>query len=136
MHFRSRKFFELQAGLALLIIGVLGFLIVQFCPALLTFIPPCMFRLLTGIPCPACGATSAGVYLSKLEIGMAFAASPLFTLLYMAMIVVAINSLVGAVWGKNLSLQLSDGERKTVRYIALVAVPLNWLYLVIAVLLR
>lgn len=37
----------------------------------------CPFRLLTGLPCPACGLTRSWVYLAHGQVGESFAAHPL-----------------------------------------------------------
>jgi hypothetical protein len=40
-------------------------------------LPDCPFRLLTGFPCPTCGATRAAVALARFDLASAFALSPL-----------------------------------------------------------
>ncbi len=127
---RSRKFFELQPGLAILIIGMSGLGLVWLNPDALSLIPPCLFRHWTGIPCPACGATSAGIHLSRLEIKAAIFSSPLFTLFYLALALTAFNAVIGLLFGRNVSLQLSSSEQKFFRAAALLVILFNWVYLV------
>lgn len=53
---------------------------------------PCPLRTLTGVPCPACGLTTAAIALVRGEVGAAFAANPLIFLL--AALAVAVGPLV------------------------------------------
>lgn len=50
---------------------------------------PCPLRTLTGVPCPACGLTTAAVALVRGQVGAAFAANPvIFGLAALAVAVV------------------------------------------------
>lgn len=70
---------------ALLALGALGLAAVQLPgrPATL-----CLLRGLTGVPCPFCGGTTAGVELGHGHLGGALAASPLALLGAVALVAV------------------------------------------------
>ena len=55
-------------GLCIGLIGVMGYTLSQLYPRFVDILPPCMFRQITGIPCPSCGATRAAVHLSRFQI--------------------------------------------------------------------
>jgi len=134
MEFRieHRKKSKLQVGLFYAAIGMLGFVLSYIVKDLSGLIPPCMFHLITGVPCPACGATRTGVMLSHFQIADAFMQNPLFFVLFVALVMWGINSMVGLLIGKNATITLYQSERKIMRWILIFAIPLNWLYLILA----
>jgi hypothetical protein len=128
--FRSRNFSELLVGLAYMIIGVIGWVCARFLPHVDRFIPPCMFRMITGLPCPACGATHSGMYLSHFQISKAFSANPFFFLLYLALAVWGLNSFVGLVWGYNIGFALTEKEKQYMFRGLLSLMVANWLFMI------
>jgi hypothetical protein len=127
--FRSRHFSELLVGLAYMSIGVIGWVCARFFPHVDRLIPPCMFRHITGLPCPACGATHAGIFLSHFQISKAFFANPFFFLLYLALAAWGLNSLLGLVTGYNIGFALSENEKESLYRGFLVLMVLNWLFM-------
>jgi hypothetical protein len=129
---RSRKLSELYTGLILLGIGAIGFLLARYFPEIVSrWMPICLFHKLSGIPCPACGSTRAGLYLSRLRFGDALLANPLFTFVYLVMAITALNALAGWLLGRNLVLNLNERERKWLRILILGCIPVNWLFLIL-----
>jgi len=129
---RSRNFSELQTGLILLVIGAVGFLMARYFPeAVARWMPVCLFHRLSGIPCPACGSTHAGLYLSRFRFRDALLANPLFTFVYLAMATTAVNALAGWIFGRNLAVNLNELEKKWLRILILCCIPANWLLLIL-----
>ena len=133
MEFRieRRRKSELQVGLYYTIIGILGFVLANFIDDLPRLIPPCMFHAITGIPCPACGGSRTGILLSHFQVLDALTLNPLFFILFLALAVWGLNTITGLLSGRNLVVELSDAERKIMRWIILLAIPINWLYLIV-----
>ena len=130
INLKNRTLAELTIGLIYTGIGILGFVIAHFSNAFIAFIPPCLFRRYTGLPCPSCGATRAGIELSFCRLGDALAENPLFFLLYCALILWGMNTMLGVVLGKNVQIILATREKKLVQKLLVSAIIINWLYLV------
>ncbi len=126
---------QLTIGLIYAGIGVLGFGLAHIGEPLLRFIPRCLFRLWSGLPCPTCGATRTGIELSHFHIAEAFLENPLFFLLFTALFFWGMNTVIGVVTGKNIKIDLTKREKKLVRILLLSAILLNWLYLVLRTIL-
>ncbi len=122
---------ECGTGLAYLLIGCVGWSLAFFITDLDRLVPPCLFRTWTGLPCPACGATHSGMFLSRLEIKDAFFANPLFFILYLALAAWGFNSIIGALFGKNSRLVLNQRESDIRRFALPAALLLNWLFLIL-----
>lgn len=126
---RSTDFSRLQSGLVVLALGLSGLAIARLFPQMTAMMPPCLFRSLSGWPCPSCGATHAGLLLSQTRLTAALAANPFFTLLYLGMAVIGLRTLAGLVTGKTIVLHgLSRVPGGPARWL-LLALLLNWLYL-------
>ncbi len=96
------------------------------------WIPPlCVFRQLTGIPCPACHSTRALSALITGRIGEALALNPLLTLLALGCCGAALGSAARRLAGRcALTVEASPGEAKVFRAAALAAIVANWAYLI------
>jgi len=81
-------------------IGVLVFLLIAHTP----FYLPCMFKSITGIPCPTCGLTRAFLYIYQLNIISAVKMNILAAPLIIAMLVHLSFAFIGLVKGSNIML--------------------------------
>ena len=63
---------------------------------------PCLFRLVTGIPCATCGMTTSFAWATRLRIGKAFVAQPFGALLCVCAAVMVPVALFSAVTGHGL----------------------------------
>ncbi|OPZ68597.1 MAG: hypothetical protein BWY83_02258 [bacterium ADurb.Bin478] len=122
---------ECGTGLAYLLIGGVGWSLAFFVPDLDRLMPPCLLRTWTGLPCPACGATHCGMFLSRLEFKDAFLANPLFFILYLALAAWGFNSIIGALFGKSSRLVLNQRENDIRRYALAAVLLLNWLFVIL-----
>jgi hypothetical protein len=119
-----------QVGLIYAILGLTLILIARYAVNLLSWMPPCPFRTLTGIPCPICGATRAGICLAQFQWSRAFFENPLFFLLYMTLIVWGLFSLTCLPAHKTLSMTLNKREKKLAYKLLISMLLLNWAYLI------
>jgi len=104
---------------------------IRLSPALEWIPSLCLFRRLTGFPCPACHGTRALATLATGRIGPALALNPLVTLLALASLLLALVSVIRRISGLPL-LRVEMGSRETagVRAAAVALVAANWIYLV------
>ncbi len=97
-----------------------------FAPQIATVLPECLFREVTGFPCPTCGATRAVLALSRLDLAGALAFNPLAAAGELLFVVGGLVAGGAALWGHPLRLQASGA---VLRLIALLAVTANWAWL-------
>jgi hypothetical protein len=91
----------------------------------------CLFRRLTGFPCPACHATRALSALLTGKIGAALAFNPLVTLSALGSALAALASLARRLTGREaLALEFEPGEQVALRAAAVLLIAGNWVYLV------
>src|SRR4029453_6926401 len=92
----------------------------------------CLFKALTGLPCPACGSTRAVAHLAHADVAGALAMNPLTTV---AAVVVAAWAVADAVLlsrGRALDLEVESRLGNLMRVGFVAAVALNWAYLLLA----
>jgi hypothetical protein len=90
-----------------------------------SLMPPCLFRSVTGLPCPTCGATHAVVALSRLDWSTALAANPLATIGALALLLSGLAAGTAALLGHPLR-EPRWGPR--LRWPILLLVLLNWVW--------
>jgi hypothetical protein len=96
--------------------------------------PLCYVKAFTGLPCPTCGSTRALGRLFALDPAGAFAQNPLVTLAAFGLAAWAAADLVlvSRRRGRALGLAVSPHFSLSLRVAAVVAIALNWGYLVAA----
>jgi Protein of unknown function (DUF2752) len=89
----------------------------------------CLFKGLTGLPCPTCGSTRALGRLVHLDVAGALAMNPLTTLAVALLAIWALCDLGLLARGRALDLEMGRPLSRVVRLLAVAAVLMNWLYL-------
>jgi hypothetical protein len=90
----------------------------------------CLFKRLTGLPCPTCGMTRGVLAFLGGHVGLAFAYNPL------ALGVATLASaalLARATLGVGLRVELSRGEKKAAVILAVAILAANWAYVILYV---
>jgi hypothetical protein len=120
------EFGIIYGGIALVILGA-GWL-----QSILSFAPDCVFKGLTGIPCPTCGATRSVVHLSHGDILTAFTMNPLTTLCLMTAVLCFIYGLLSAAFHlPRIGFLVTDKERTAMRAGVVMLLLVQWAYLII-----
>jgi len=97
----------------------------------LTFLPSCTFKGLTGLPCPTCGSTRSLVHLSHGDVADALAMNPLITLCFLCLFLYALYSLVTLLHRMDrINMILSEHEKNILHAGAFMIILLNWTYLI------
>ncbi len=97
--------------------------------ALAPHLRPCIFRTLTGLPCPTCGTTSAAVAFLHGDLALAFARNPLATLFGAIFIVGAPIAALWAVAGGP-AVVLRVPFPRWLRLVGVGVIFVNWAYLI------
>jgi hypothetical protein len=66
------------------------------------YLPACGFKVITGLPCPSCGMTTAFSYMAHLQIARGFSAQPFGAGLFLAVVATALISLYCAFVNRSL----------------------------------
>lgn len=110
--------------IALIMLGVARW------PPILSFAPDCIFKGLTGGPCPTCGSTRALVLLSHGDLVPAFSLNPLVTLAMIAAVLYFLANLIMLAFHlPRITCILTDKEKNVVRAAAIILLLAQWAYL-------
>lgn len=93
---------------------------------------PCVFKTITGYPCPTCGATRVLTCLFQFDIVSAFLWNPL---LFIAGIIFTAWVFYGFymfISRKKMQVILTESEKRMMRWGIVVLIFLDWIYLVAA----
>jgi len=101
----------------------------HFATPLAPLLPGCLFRELTGFPCPTSGTAHAAVALARLDLPHAIAFNPLATFGALVFLVGGVAAAVASLAGRPLPEPRLSGSAP--RSAALLAVAANWAWLLL-----
>jgi Protein of unknown function (DUF2752) len=128
----KRKKGEVEYGIIYGGVSLVALFMARTMPVL-SLAPPCIFRALTGIPCPTCGATHSVVHLAQGEVSAAFMMNPLTTVCLTAAVIVFFYSLVALSFDlPKINIKLSLKEETTLRVSVIILILVQWVYLITA----
>jgi hypothetical protein len=94
-------------------------------------LPRCVFKTLTGLPCPTCGVTRAVIALSRLDVGRALYMNPLAAVACVAgLIYLFYAAAVLALRLPRLRPAVSDVDARRLRILTVVTLAINWIWLI------
>jgi hypothetical protein len=92
-----------------------------------------VFKGITGIPCPTCGATRAVMHLSRGDIIASLEMNPLVAIAVVSGMMYFIYSALTFLFNmRRITVIFADNEMNPVRLIVALTVAINWGYLVFA----
>jgi hypothetical protein len=95
--------------------------------------PNCVFKSLTGVPCPTCGSTRSVAFLAHGHLLAAFCMNPVTAAVVIAVLAAFLYRLITVVFDlPGMNIDLSNLEKNLVRVIAVLVLLLNWIYLIFA----
>jgi uncharacterized protein DUF2752 len=128
--FKQRKTGEIEYGIIYGGISIIALCIARSVPVL-SLAPSCVFKVLTGFPCPTCGATHSVVALARGEVTASFMMNPLMALCLLAGILVFIYSLVALTFNlPHIYMILSSREQNALKTGAIILILAQWAYLI------
>ena len=118
-----------RLGLTWGAIALAATLLAHLATPLVPLLPGCLFRDLTGLPCPTCGTAHAALALARLDLPHAIAFNPLATLGAVVFRLGGAVAAVASLAGRPLSEPRLSGPAP--RSAALLAVAANWAWLLV-----
>ncbi len=130
MRFRETTIEDRQLALLWLAAAVSALVLRPLWLSLTPLLRPCVFRALTGVPCPTCGTTRAAIAFLSGDLAAAFAANPLAVL---GGLIFVLGGPLAAIWTmtrENVPVITAPVPMWS-RITAISLVGLNWLYVII-----
>jgi hypothetical protein len=90
----------------------------------------CVFRAVTGVPCPTCGSTRAALALASGEVGLAFRYNPLISAAWLLLPAALLGTLVFRPRWRSLSLPTRRWAVRGLVLLLVIAGLANWVYLI------
>ncbi len=119
------EFGIIYGSIALLLIGAARLLPV------FSIVPSCIFKGISGIPCPTCGSTRSVVYLSQGDFAAAFAMNPLTSLGLVVVVSYFFYSFIALLLDlPRASFILTGHEKNVVRAMVIMLFLAQWAYLI------
>ncbi len=123
---------QIEFGIIYGLIALLVLIAARLLP-LLDVAPSCVFKGLSGIPCPSCGATRSVVFLSHGRVADAFLMNPAVATVVLIVVLYFLYSLFVYVLGlPKIFLDLTGKEKDRVRLTVVLLIAANWLYIIIS----
>ena len=92
-----------------------------------SWLPPCFFRRLTGIPCPFCGLTTASAWLARGQIEAAWNSnmlSPIVGLAFVALVIYVTG--LRLIAGRAIVFEINSGLRRWLWALGILLIILSW----------
>ena len=122
---KKRMSGDIAFGLIYGTIALLALIAGRFLPVQ-ELMPSCVFRALTGIPCPTCGATRSLVRLAHGDLSASFGMNPAVALAIFGSMLFFLYDLVALFSGSRLSLLPTPLEAKLIRAGAVAVLLAHW----------
>jgi len=90
----------------------------------------CLFKRLTGVPCPTCGFTRGAISLLSGHIAQAWLYNPL---LYLVLTLFLAVTAVRVIWARSIRINLTDKEHSAIWILAGLLFFANWIYVILFV---
>ncbi len=89
----------------------------------------CNFKRWTGVPCPTCGITRGVTSVARGEVAAGFAYNPLFLSVTLGFLLLLAARVA---FKRTLRLDIDARERRTLWWVGLFLIAVNWTYLIFA----
>jgi len=90
----------------------------------------CLFKRLTGYPCPTCGSTRGMLHILQGDLAGAWTFNPLlFTVLAAAAALLAVR----LAFGRTVRIRMTRGEQRIAWIVGIALLLLNWAYVIVYV---
>ena len=120
-----------QIHIAWGVLVVLGIAMAGVFQGLGPYLPPCIFKSLTGVPCLTCGGTHCVVSLSRFDMMTSFMYNPLIFMGLIGLLLFSLLILMGLLFRYRLVIELALSEKRALRFSIIVLVLLDWAYLIL-----